>query len=84
MWRNGGGMGSLYPPPPSGRAFFSFWHVGVEFCFFCAPSPIFLFAKEGRTMTSEGKGGTVFQEIRRGDGFKTGDFVDENLGGLPE
>ena len=26
---------------------------------------------------------TVFQEIRPGAGFKTGDFVKENLGGLP-
>ena len=27
--------------------------------------------------------GTVFQEIRAGVGFKTGDFVKEKLGGLP-
>ena len=27
--------------------------------------------------------GTVFQEIRPGVGFKTGDFVKEKLGGLP-
>ena len=27
--------------------------------------------------------GTVFQEIRPGAGFKTGDFVKEKLGGLP-
>ena len=26
---------------------------------------------------------TVFQEIRRGAGFKTGDFVEANLEGLP-
>ena len=26
---------------------------------------------------------TVFQEIRPGAGFKTGDFVKENSGGLP-
>ena len=26
---------------------------------------------------------TVFQEIRPGAGFKTGDFVKEMLGGLP-
>ena len=26
---------------------------------------------------------TVFPEIRPGAGFKTGDFVRENLGGLP-
>ena len=27
--------------------------------------------------------GTIFQEIRPGAGFKTGDFVKEKLGGLP-
>ena len=27
--------------------------------------------------------GTVFQKIRPGAGFKTGDFVEEKLGGLP-
>ena len=27
--------------------------------------------------------GTVFQEIRPGAGFKTGDLVKEKLGGLP-
>ena len=27
--------------------------------------------------------GTMFQEIRPGAGFKTGDFVEEKLGGLP-
>ena len=26
---------------------------------------------------------TVFQEIRPGAGFETGDFVEEKLGGLP-
>ena len=26
--------------------------------------------------------GTVFQEVRPGAGFKTGDFVKEKLGGL--
>ena len=26
---------------------------------------------------------TVFQEIRQGAGFETGDFVKETLGGLP-
>ena len=26
---------------------------------------------------------TVFQETRAGAGFKTGDFVEEMLGGLP-
>ena len=29
-------------------------------------------------------GGTAFQEIRPGAGFKTGDFVKEELGGLPQ
>ena len=29
-------------------------------------------------------GGTVFQEIRPGAGFKSGDFVKERLGGLPK
>ena len=28
-------------------------------------------------------GGTAFQEIRPGAGFKTGDFVKEELGRLP-
>ena len=28
--------------------------------------------------------GTVLQEIRPGAGFKTDDFVKENLGGLPQ
>ena len=28
------------------------------------------------------RGVTVFQEVRRGAGFKTGDFVKEKLGGL--
>ena len=27
--------------------------------------------------------GTVFREIRPGVGFKTGEFVEEKLGGLP-
>ena len=27
--------------------------------------------------------GAVFQEVRPGAGFKTGDFVKEQLGGLP-
>ena len=30
-----------------------------------------------------GARGTEFQEIRPGAGFKTGDFVEEKLGGLP-
>ena len=28
-------------------------------------------------------GGTAFQQIRPGAGFKAGDFVKEKLGGLP-
>ena len=28
--------------------------------------------------------GTVFQEVRPGAGFETGDFVKETLGGLPK
>ena len=28
-------------------------------------------------------GSTVFHEMRRGDGFKTSNFVNETLGGLP-
>ena len=43
---------------------------------------VLLFAKDGRTMTSGGgQRGTVFQEVRPGAGFKTGDFVTEKLGG---
>ena len=34
-------------------------------------------------MTSGGARGTVFQEVRPGAGFKTGDFFKEMLGGLP-
>ena len=30
MWRNGGGKGSSYPPPPSGRAKINVWYVRVE------------------------------------------------------
>ena len=45
---------------------------------------IFLLAKSYRTRTSEWQGaGSVFQEIRPGTGFITGDFADEKLGGLP-
>ena len=41
------------------------------------------FATDFRTMTSGGGGkrGTVFQEVRQGAGFETGDFVKEMLGG---
>ena len=39
---------------------------------------------KGRPNDDVGGGrGTVFQEIRLGAGFKTGDFVEELLGGLP-
>ena len=34
-------------------------------------------------MTSGFQGDTVFEEVRQGAGFKTGDFVKEKLGGLP-
>ena len=45
---------------------------------------IFLFAEGYRTMTSGRVArDTVFQEIRPGVGFETGDFVKEKLGGLP-
>ena len=36
-----------------------------------------------RTMTFGVSRGAVFEEIRPGAGFKTGDFVEEKLGGLP-
>ena len=43
---------------------------------------IFLFAKDDRTITSGRVArGAVFQELRPGAGFKTGDFVKEKLGG---
>ena len=44
---------------------------------------IFLFAKAYRTITSGWQGGTVYQEMRPGRGFKTGDFDEEKFGGLP-
>ena len=44
----------------------------------------FLCAKEGLSNDDVGVArGTVFQAIRPGAGFKTGDFVTEKLGGLP-
>ena len=46
-------------------------------------SHIFLFAKNYRPMTSVMAKGTLFEEIRPWAGFKTGDFVEEKLGGLP-
>ena len=47
---------------------------------------IFVFAKEGLPVVSNHDAGVarvsiVFQELRPGDGFKTGDFVQEELGG---
>ena len=38
---------------------------------------VFLFAMDYRTMASGLARGTVFQEVRPGAGFKTGDFVKE-------
>ena len=49
-------------------------------------STIFIFflpSRDYRTTTSGWQGGTVFQEIRPGAGFETGDFVEEMLEGLP-
>ena len=47
------------------------------------PPCIFLFAMEGLSNNDVGVArGTVFQEVRPGAGFKTGDFVKERLGGL--
>ena len=45
----------------------------------------FFLAKDYRKMTSGGvpTRDTVLQEIRAGVGIKTGDFVQEKLGGLP-
>ena len=46
--------------------------------------PIFLVCKGlYRTMTSGRQRGAVFQQVRPGAGFETGDFVEENMGGLP-
>ena len=46
-------------------------------------SYIFLFANELSNDDVRVAGGTVFQEIRPGAGFKTSDFVKETKGGLP-
>ena len=43
----------------------------------------FLLQKECWNDDVGGARGTVFQDIRPGDGFKTGDFVEGKLGGLP-
>ena len=43
----------------------------------------FLSAKDYRPMASRLARGTVFREIRPGDGFETGYFGKEKLGGLP-
>ena len=43
----------------------------------------FLVAKDDRTMTSGWQGTPYFRSYgREGAGFKTGDFVEEELGGL--
>ena len=43
---------------------------------------MFLFAKKGLSNDDVGlAGGTVFEGIRPGAGFKTGDFAKEKLGG---
>ena len=45
---------------------------------------MFLFARDYRPIDDvEVAKGTVFQEIRPWAGFKTGDFVEEKLDGLP-
>ena len=44
-----------------------------------------MLAKVYQAVTSGQQGrGTVFKEIRPGAGFKTGDFVKDKLGGLPQ
>ena len=46
-------------------------------------SRIFLCAKKGLSNDDVGVArGSVFQALRPGAGFKTGDFVGEKLGGL--
>ena len=45
---------------------------------------VFLFAEDYRTITSRVARGNVIQEIRPGAVFKTGDFVKEKMGGLPQ
>ena len=48
-------------------------------------SCILLFAKNGLSNDDVGVSrATVLQEIRPGAGFKTGDFVEEKLRGLPQ
>ena len=42
---------------------------------------IFSSARVYRSITSGCPGRTVFEEIRPGAGFETGDFVEEKLGG---
>ena len=45
-------------------------------------SPFIFFVCKGSSNDDAGVArGTVFQGLRPGDGFKTGDFVKENLGG---
>ena len=47
-------------------------------------SLVFLLAKKGLSNDDVSVArGTVFEEIRPGAAFETGDFVEEKLGGLP-
>ena len=46
---------------------------------------MYFVVREGLTIDDVGLSrDTVFQEIRPGDGFETGDFVKEKLGVLPQ
>ena len=47
-------------------------------------SHIVLFARDFRTVASGWEGAPYLQEIRPGAGFKTGNFVEEKLGGPPQ
>ena len=49
-----------------------------------ASSNIFMFAKVYRTMTSGRQGAPSFRRYGRELVSKTGDFVKEKLGGLPQ
>ena len=46
---------------------------------------IYFLVCKGQSIDGVGEGveGHVFQEIRPGAGFETGDFVEEKSGGLP-
>ena len=53
---------------------------------YCHENHIFIcfLVRKGLSNDSIGVGrGTVFKDIRPGADFKTGDFVQEKLGGLP-